>query len=106
MKSLFRIALLIVGISIPAAGFTQDKKDTLKIDPDPKIKKTAKKVGNKTAEIAAKGAAEVVDQVYKGKVGPQGQTIYIDNESKYYYINKKGKKVYVSKSRLKDKVNP
>lgn len=106
MKLIFKIALLAVGFSISAAGFAQDKKDTLKVNPDPKIKKTAKKVGNKTAEIAAKGAAEVVDQVYKGKVGPQGQTIYIDNESKYYYINKKGRKVYVSKARLKDKVNP
>ncbi len=67
------------------------------------IDSTAKKVGNKTAELTVNGKSAVVDEVYKGKEGPQGQTIYIDHGSKYYYIDKKGKKVYVSKSSLKDK---
>lgn len=58
-------------------------------------------VGDKTAEIA-----KVVDQTYKDKVGPKGQTIYIDNRSKYYYINTEGKKIYVKKSQLKDKPAP
>ena len=64
----------------------------------------AKKAGNKTAELASKGKSAVVDEVYKDKVGPVGQSpIYIDHSSKYYYVDKKGKKVYVSKSSLKDK---
>jgi hypothetical protein len=67
------------------------------------VKKEAKKVGNKTAEIASKGKAAVVDQVYKGKQGPSGQTIYIDNDSKYYWIDKKGHKNYISAAALKDK---
>jgi hypothetical protein len=65
---------------------------------------TAKKVGNKTAELAVKGKSSVVDEIYKGKTGAGGQSpIYIDHSSKYYYIDKQGKKVYVSKSSLKDK---
>jgi hypothetical protein len=68
------------------------------------VDSTAKKVGNKTAEVASKGKSSVVDEVYKDKVGPAGQSpIYIDHESKYYYVDKKGKKVYVPKSSLKDK---
>jgi hypothetical protein len=67
------------------------------------VDSTAKKVGNKTAEITVNSKSAVVDEVYKGKEGPAGQTIYIDHNSKYYYIDKKGKKVYVSKSSLKDK---
>lgn len=63
----------------------------------------ANKVGNKTAEIASSGKSAVVDEKYKGKVGPDGQTIYIDHSSKYYYVDEKGKKVYVPKSSLKDK---
>ena len=64
----------------------------------------AKQVGNKTAELASKGKSSVVDEVYKNKIGPEGQTpIYIDHSSKYYYVDKKGKKVYVPKSSLKDK---
>jgi hypothetical protein len=63
-----------------------------------------KKAGNKTAELASKGKSAVVDEVYKDKVGPAGQSpIYIDHSSKYYYVDKKGKKVYVLKSSLKDK---
>ena len=63
-----------------------------------------KKAGNKTAELASKGKSAVVDEVFKDKIGPAGQSpIYIDHSSKYYYVDKKGKKVYVLKSSLKDK---
>lgn len=101
MKTIWKSLLLAVVMSVSFEGIAQSGNDTLKVNPDPTIKKTAKKVGNKTSEIAAKGAAKVVDKTYKDKVGPQGQTIYIDNESRYYYVNTKGKKVYVSKSKLK-----
>ena len=67
------------------------------------VKKGAKKVGNKTAEVASKGKSKVTDQVYKDKVGPGGQTIYIDNHSKYYWIDKKGHKMYLTEAELKDK---
>ncbi len=67
------------------------------------LKKAAKKVGNKTAEIASKGKSGIVDKVYDGKKGPKGEKIYIDGESKYYYVDKKGHKKYVPESKLKDK---
>jgi hypothetical protein len=67
------------------------------------IKKTAKKVGNKTSELAAKGKADVVDKVYEEKQGPNGQKIYINDNSRYYWIDKKGHRHFVSKGRLKDK---
>jgi len=64
----------------------------------------AKKVGNQTAQTTVKGKSAVVDEVYKNKMGPAGQSpIYIDHNSKYYYVDEKGKKVYVSKASLKDK---
>ncbi len=67
------------------------------------VKEGAKSVGNKTAEVTSKGAARVTDQVYDGKYGPNGQTIYIDNNSKYYWIDDKGRKNYVAKGSLRDK---
>ena len=68
------------------------------------VDSTAKKVGNKTAELATKGKSSVVDEVYKDKMASGGQSpIYIDHDSKYYYVDKKGKKVYVTKSSLKEK---
>ena len=67
------------------------------------VKKGAKAVGNKTAEVASKSKAVVTDQVYKDKVGPDGQTIYMDNHSKYYWIDKKGHRNYVTEAELKEK---
>ena len=60
------------------------------------------KAGNKTAELAVKGTSAIADKKYKSKVGPGGETIYINKNSKYYYVNKKGGKVYVAKAKLKD----
>ncbi|MEO5996873.1 MAG: hypothetical protein ABIN89_09075 [Chitinophagaceae bacterium] len=67
------------------------------------VEKTAKKVGNKTAEIASKGKSEIVDKTYEGKEGPEGQKIFIDGKSKYYYVDEKGHKQYLKSSKLKDK---
>jgi len=104
MKTLIKTMLLALGTSISVGSFAQDKKkDTVKINPDPAIKKAAKTVGNKTAEIAVKGASTIADKTYKDKVGPSGQTIYIDGRSRYYYVNKKGAKIYLPKSKLKNK---
>jgi hypothetical protein len=67
------------------------------------VEKGAKKVGNKTAEVASKGKSEVVDKTYEGKQGPSGEKIFIDSHSKYYYVDKKGHKQYLEKSKLRDK---
>ena len=67
------------------------------------VKKSAKKVVNKTAELASKSKAGVVDKIYDGKAGPNGETIYINNKSKYYYIDKKGHRQFLPESQLKDK---
>ena len=64
------------------------------------VKDGAVKAGNKTAEVASKGKSSVTDQVYKDKVGPNGETIYIDKQSKYYWIDKKGHKVPIEKNKL------
>ena len=66
------------------------------------IEKGAKKVANKSAELASKGKAAVVDKVYEGKYGPDGQKIYINDESKYYWVDKKGRRHFVTAAELKD----
>ena len=67
-----------------------------------KVGRTINKIGNKTAQVAVKGASMVADKKYDGKVGPGGQTIFINKNSHYYYVNARGKKVYVAKTALKD----
>jgi hypothetical protein len=63
---------------------------------------TATKVAHKTSEVAAKGAAAVADKKYEGKCGPHGEAVYINKDSRYFYVNKVGHRVYVKKSQLKN----
>ncbi len=67
------------------------------------VENAADRAGDKISEGAAKAAAEISDKRLDDKVGPDGQTIYMDTETKYYYINDEGKKVFVTKMQLKDK---
>lgn len=67
------------------------------------VKKGAKSVGNKTAEVAVKGSAKVVDQTYKGKMAPDGSNVYIDGKNNKYYIDKKGAKIYLKAAEIKNK---
>ena len=69
------------------------------------VEKGAKSVGNKTAEVAVKGGAKVVDQTYKGKMAPDGSNVYIDGKNNKYYINKKGAKIYLKAGQIRTRVN-
>jgi hypothetical protein len=100
MKTFFKAAIFAAALFAAGQTQAQTKKDTTL---GQKIGHTAKKVGHKTSEIAAKGASGVVDKKYDGKCGPNGQTVYIDKYSHYYYINKKGHRVYLKESELMDK---
>ncbi|TDQ07552.1 hypothetical protein [Pedobacter metabolipauper] len=101
MKTRYLTGLLTLAMSI-AIGFSspaQEKKKKESVGTT--INKTAKKVGNKTAEVTVKGSAKVVDQTYKGKMAPDGSNVYIDGKNRKYYINKKGGKVYLKASEIK-----
>lgn len=67
------------------------------------LERAAEATGDAIAETAAKGAAEITDKRHDTKVGPDGQTIYVENETRYYYVNDQGKRVFVSEWQLKDK---
>lgn len=100
MKKLLGAIFFLVFISFAAVTNAQTVKHA-----EQDVKHTAKEAGNKTAELASKGAAKVTDKTYKDKVGPHGQTIYIDEHDKFYWIDKKGHRHFVTKSQLKDKAN-
>ena len=113
MKKELSISLmaLLAGVFSVTAVSGQDK-DTTNLGQDIKevgketgkvVKKGAQDVGNKTAELASKGKAGVVDKKYDGKVGPNGETIYINDKAKFYWIDKKGHRHYVTEAELKDK---
>jgi hypothetical protein len=101
MKNLFKAALFSAAVLFAAQGMAGTiKRDTTL---GKKIGNTAKKVGHKTSNVAANTASHVVDKKYEGKCGPNGETVYINENSHYYYINKKGHRVYLKKSELMDK---
>lgn len=98
MKKIVGIGIMSLFLGLSATTYAQEKVKE-------EVKKDAKKVGNKTAEVASKGKAKLTDQKHKDKVGPNGQTIYIDNHSKYYWVDKKGHRHYVTEAQLKTKVD-
>ena len=110
MKKVIGISLFLFGLT--TVGMAQDKDHTKEIRQDVShtakagakdVKKGAKAVGHKTAEVVSKGKSKVVDKTLKDKVGPNGETIYIDDHNKYYWIDKKGHKNYIKEEELKDK---
>jgi hypothetical protein len=97
MKKLIRLLVVATFLVIGTSAYSQD-------DLGKDIKKGAKKVGNKTAEVASKGKAHVVDKKIKTKTGPNGEVIYVDSRNRYYWIDKKGRKHYIPYSALKNKM--
>ena len=99
MKKLIGILTLgfLLGLSISVSAQAVEKTEHA-------VKKSAKTVGHKTAEVASKGKSRVTDKVYKDKTGPNGETIYIDDHSRYYWVDKKGHRHYENEASLKNKV--
>lgn len=115
MKKVFAIAFVagLLSVASPASAQEDTTKGTVQkaasgVKKGAKkawkgTKKGAKKVGNETAELASKGKAKATDKKSAEWVGPDGQDIYVDDGSKYYWINEKGARVFVSKEQLKEK---
>ncbi len=116
MRRIFGISLVIVLLTISVPGGAQDTTEKKGVAHKAGhgikkgaqkgwkgTKKGAKAVGNETAETATKAKAKVTDKKSDEWIGPNGQTIYVDDGNKYYWINEKGGRVFVSKSKLKAK---
>ena len=100
MKNFVKAAVVAAGVFSFSQVMAKIPQDTTTAQ---KAKRDAKMVGRKTSHVAASGAAAITDKVYKGKCGPQGQTVYINNNDHFFYVSKKGHRVYLKKSELMDK---
>ena len=67
-------------------------------------KKAAKKVGNETAEKATQAKAKTTDKKSDMYEGPDGQAVYVDDGNKYYWINERGGREFLTTEQLKKKV--
>lgn len=99
MKKIIGLSLFVLFIGFGSATQAQTVKKATH-----SVKKGAKTVGNKTAELASKGKSKVVDKTIKDKTGPNGETIYVDSDARYYWVDKKGHKEYVTEAELKPKM--
>lgn len=101
-KILMGLAAVGMMASISFTAVAQEKKTKV----GKAIQKTGKAVksgANKTAEVAVKGTAKVVDAKWKGKMAPDGSDVYIDGKNNKYYINSKGAKVYLKASEIRNR---
>ncbi|WP_443936483.1 hypothetical protein [Pedobacter sp. MW01-1-1] len=98
MKRICKMGLLAIALSVGLSYHSnaQEKKKS-------GVEKAATDVGNKTAEVAVKGASKVTDKVWKGKMAPDGSDVYINNKNEKYYVNKKGAKIWLKPSQIKDR---
>ncbi|HZH96641.1 MAG TPA: hypothetical protein VEY06_12180 [Flavisolibacter sp.] len=110
MKKIFGLAAisLLVAVSSPAFAQTTVEKAGHGVKSGAKkagkgIKKGAKAAANETAELATKGKSKITDKKSDEWVGPNGQAIYIDDGSKYFWINERGGREFVTKDKLKAK---
>lgn len=91
-----KVFLLSAAVLFTVQAFAQDPGKG-------KVGRTINKIGNGTAHVAVKGVAAVSDKEYKGMVAPGGEAVYINKHSHYYYVNSRGKKVYISKAKMHKK---
>lgn len=109
MKNMIKVALLASGIFAAAQTQAQTHRDTTlgqKIDKTATkvgktTAKTAKKVGNKTSELASKGAAAVANKRYEGHWALTGELVYIDEYGRYFYVDKKGHREFITKAQMR-----
>lgn len=101
MKKVIAMFLVVAGLTLSTDVQAQS---TVK-KAGQKVGHGAKKAGNKTAEVASKGKSKVTHTEYKEKVGPNGETVYIDKANQYYWVDKKGKKHYIQSEQLKDRID-
>ncbi len=99
MKKLLSLLLSTAILGLSAEVYAQNDRSGLGKNLDQQTDTVAMKTGKQKNRNASK----TVDQPYSDRVGPEGQTVYIDKDAKYYYMNEKGERIYVSKSDLREK---
>jgi len=109
MKTLLAILCSLFLFALPLkAGAQRDQGTGEKVKSGVKkgykgAKKGVKKGAHEVAEQASELKSEVTDREAEGKMGANGEDIYISDDGRYYYKDHKGRRVYVNASDLKNR---
>lgn len=98
MKKITSLLLGAAIISLSTIVYSQDARSGLGKNLEQQTDTAAVKVKKQKNKNAS-----TVDQPFNDMVGPEGQTVYIDKDAKYYYVDEKGAHIFVNKSELKAK---
>lgn len=105
----------IVILSVVLAGvtsFTQAQEDTTRTDFRPRSEDPAMQQEEQTEHELEEARDDMQEylqrssdkaRLIENKVGPDGETIYMDEDGDFYYFNEKGKKKKIRESKLKDR---
>ena len=108
MKKIVLIGALLFATVSYSTVAAQNKSTGDKIESGAKktghaIKKGGKAAGRKTAEVTSKGTSKVADKTLKDQVGPNDEKVYVTSDKRYYWVDDKGRRHYISSSALKSK---
>jgi hypothetical protein len=67
------------------------------------VEEGAEKAKDNVNEAATKTESALTDEKMESMTGPNGETIYIDNNNNYYWVDEEGTRRYVSVLDLKEK---
>ncbi|MFD2873409.1 hypothetical protein ACFS5N_13070 [Mucilaginibacter ximonensis] len=109
MENSLKISLLAAAMFAATQTFAQEHKSVghqighAAKDVGHATATAAKDVGHKTAELSSKGAAAVTDKRYEGHWARTGENVYIDEHHKYFYVNKRGHRVFITHAQMRTK---
>jgi len=109
MKTIITICGIALALIINSGAFAQNGQSTTqKVKSGVKkgyhgAEKGVKKGAHEVAEQASEAKSEITDKEVESKMGPGGQDIFLSDDGRYYYVDGKGHRAYISSTQLKDK---
>ena len=110
MKKIVLLAagLFLISFCPTATAQDNDRNTTQEVKQGVKkganaVKKGVKKGAHEIAEQASEAKSDITRTELEGKMGPNGEDIFIENDGRYYYVNDKGHKVFITDSDLRNK---
>jgi hypothetical protein len=100
MKKITGICVVVALLGLSHISHAQTKLEAVN-----DVKKESRKASNRNTDLVSKTTTRLGNQLTE-MVGPNGEAIYIDRHAKYYWIDEKGTRHYVTKDKLKEKEKP